>query len=188
MIKVLRLYARREGHTNVPLSHEEGRVRLGAWLSKQWSEHQAGRLSSARTLALEAAGVVWDGPAPPASGAVGPRYLNERKWDVSLEFDRVTKLAAQRGHTRPFDAAPLAAYEPDWRPYDAEHDPHARASRHRRRSNAPPPDERESTQPAPFPLWGAPRVRGLPAALGARLHAECTELAAERAQQRTGSA
>ena len=67
MAALLRQYAQREGHARVPLGHEESGVRLGAWLSRQWTEHMAGRLSQDRTWRLEKVGVDWGGAPPEAS-------------------------------------------------------------------------------------------------------------------------
>ena len=71
---LLRAFVEREGHANVPKSHEEDGERLGEWLSKQrqrwqargWSEEErkAKRLgtplSDEKVARLEAVGVAWD--------------------------------------------------------------------------------------------------------------------------------
>ena len=176
MVKLLQRYVHREEHARVPLGHVEGGVRLGAWVSKQWSEHQAGRLSNVRTHELEVSGVDWGGPPPEASGSVGPKYLNERKWD----YGRGAKLAAEMGIAHEFDPAPLAAYEPCWHTYDAERDQHSCATRGRRATNALLRADGEGAPPPPYPLFGAPRVKGIPPELGLRLERAKTELVAER--------
>jgi len=188
MLRHLREYSTVEGHANIPLGYElverdhagyevDGRcIRLGVWLSKQWTEWQGKRLSHARMVQLADAGVDWDGPAPPASGAVRPRQLNERKWDV----DRSAKLAAQ--HIRkPFDAS-KPAHEPAWSTYDAAKDPHAR--RWRREHGI---KTRPATAHPPLSIhqYGGKdkgdRSRGLPPQLGLRLQQAKVTLAAERA-------
>ena len=99
-LKLLKEYVAREGHALVPLEHEERGVRLGAWLSRQWSEFQAdtrgGYLSRNRKIRLEEAGVVFNGPAPPASGAVGPHSLNECAVATQTWHQLSTSLARVR--------------------------------------------------------------------------------------------
>ena len=69
---LLRAFVEREGHANVPKSHEEDGERLGQWLGTQrkrwrargWSEEErkaksASALSDEEVARLEAVGVVW---------------------------------------------------------------------------------------------------------------------------------
>jgi len=197
----LRDYSLREGHTNIPLGYEfvqkdslgnevDGqRIRLGVWLSKQWTEYQAKRLSNERTIRLANAGVNWDGPAPPADGLVGPRHLNERKWDTNRE-----EVIAQQNPRRPFDARAPPAHQ-RYLEYDAEADPHTRRWRRehgvtqRPRSAAMTAAERlRASKGAPRSIEayvsGAgfiERPRGLPPELGERLQKAKHALQAERA-------
>ena len=188
MLRHLRNYAAREGHTNVPLAYEfvekdslgnevDGRrIRLGVWLSKQWTEWQAKRLSHERTVRLSQAGVDWDGPAPPADGVIGPQYLNERKWDV----DREEQLAA-RNPRRPFDAWPAPAHQQIVE-YDAERDPHTVRWR---REHGIKPRSRSAGPPIMIEQYGGSsagiRARGLPPELGMKLLKARQLLVAERA-------
>ena len=70
--QLLRAFVEREGHANVPKSHEEDGEKLGKWLSNQrqrWQargmseeERKAKRapLSDEEVARLEAVGVAWD--------------------------------------------------------------------------------------------------------------------------------
>jgi hypothetical protein len=176
-LHLLRRYVQREGHARVPLEHIEQSKRLGAWLSQQWAHHQAKRLSHERTVRLQDAGVDWSGPAPPASGVIGPKYLNERKWDAN----RAEHLAALRGVPRAFDSSPKPASEPHWPEYSADNDPHTRAWRERRRARAESNGfGYESAVSDPWLLPGSRRVKGLPSELGRRLQAAKEEIQSVR--------
>ena len=126
-LNLLKAYVLREGDANVPLEHEEQGVRLGAWLSRQWAEWSSttrgGYLSEARKIRLAEAGVVWNGPAPPAPGVVGPNYLNERKWDARRDWD----LASEGKKPREFDTTKPKREGDHWRSYSARDDPNMRA-------------------------------------------------------------
>jgi len=163
-LKLLKQYVLREGNALIPLEHVEDGVRLGVWLSKQWSQWsdnpRGGYLSHARKLRLADAGVDWAGPAPPASGLVGPKYLNERKWDEHRSFD----LAARQYHWKEFDAGKPACKGAHWEEYAADKDPHAAAWLRRQRSagrthegDAPP----STRKPDPYIPYGHPPVKGL---------------------------
>lgn len=186
-LKLLEAYVAREGNAMVPLEHEEEGVRLGVWLSKQWTEYQAsttgGYLSRGRKLRLEAAGVVFNGPAPPASGVVGAHTLNDRKWDK----DRSFQLASDHpGATRAFDTSKPAS-EVAWRPYSAETDRGAKRwlERQRRKGLAQQAETKEEY--VPLAIASMPPVRGLDKALAQRLakaNEEMTRENAKRAEQR----
>ena len=171
--RLLTTYSQREGHASVPLEHLEGGKRLGAWLSQQWGLCQAGRLSNDRMVQLEKAGVDWHGSPPPASGVVGPKYMNERKWDPQ----RSTQMAAAHGVPRAFDASPPPAGVTHWQEYDARRDPHAREYVRQREAAT------SATSAPPQDLWllpGRRRVKGLPEELGRRLQLAKEELEEER--------
>lgn len=53
-LETLMRYARREGHSAVPLSHREGRFSLGPWVHRRRIDHRRGRLRPDRIAALEA--------------------------------------------------------------------------------------------------------------------------------------
>ena len=60
---LLEQFKEREGHCNVPNSHEEDGIKLGTWLDWQRQVrkgNRGGNLSSERIERLEALGVVWD--------------------------------------------------------------------------------------------------------------------------------
>jgi superfamily II DNA or RNA helicase len=60
-ISAIRAFAEREGHTRVPVTHREGTLNLGLWVSTQRSKHRFGRLDPARVAELEAIpGWSWD--------------------------------------------------------------------------------------------------------------------------------
>ena len=168
----------REGHARVPLGHEEKGVRLGVWMSKQWTEFQGKYLSEARKVQLADAGVEWTGGPPPASGVVSSRHLNERKWDEG----RGAKLAAGSWKAREFDAGKPASEGKHWAEYDAECDPHTRQWLVRQRAHgrceasSPPPDE-------PYIPHGHPPVKGLDFQLATRLKLEATRLKMEHTQR-----
>jgi len=177
MAALLRQYAQREGHARVPLGHEESGVRLGVWLSRQWSEHMAGRLSQDRTWRLEKVGVDWGGAPPEASGSIGPRHLNERKWDDN----RAHVLAAQAGKSAEFDPTPRALAAGREPSYDAARDPHLCKLWARRE---PPPPKNAKEVAEPFPPFGVPRAKGLPPELGRRLLHAKGELERDRRERR----
>lgn len=170
-LEVLRRYVQREGHADVPLEHEEEGVRLGVWLSRQWAEYSSttrgGYLSEGRKIRLADAGVIWNGPAPPASGVIGPKYLNERKWDDRKDYD------AAANHCRPriFDVTKPASEGSHWRPYSAESDPHLSGWLQRQRTKGlthgsrawPKPTEERYIPP------NHPVIPGLDKALAKRL-------------------
>lgn len=170
-LKLLKRYVVREGNADVPLEHIEDGVRLGAWLSKQWSEWQAdprgGYLSFARKVRLADAGVNWAGPAPPASGVVGPKYLNERKWDEHRGFD----MAMRQYHWQEFDASTKASGGGHWQEYKADADPHMASWLRKQRAlgrthdgDAPPAPPAE-----PEIGYGHPPVKGLNMELARKL-------------------
>ena len=185
-LKVLKRYVAREGHALVPLEHEEDGVRLGMWLSKQWSEWQSdtrgGYLSRNRKLRLEEAGVVFNGPAPPASGAVGAHTLNERKWDTGRNFD----MASKKRHPTAWDTSTPASANGHWQPYSSEADPALGKwlARQRELRLAPPPPP----PPEPYiPLAIVPPVKGLPMGLAKKLAKARDELAQQKEIKRDGS-
>mmetsp|Transcript_30835 Transcript_30835/g.31347 ORF Transcript_30835/g.31347 Transcript_30835/m.31347 type:complete len:166 (+) Transcript_30835:348-845(+) len=53
-------YKEREGHCNVPQSHEEDGENLGTWLNKQRGLMNKGKLDTVKQKLLEDIGVVWD--------------------------------------------------------------------------------------------------------------------------------
>jgi len=196
MLRHLRDYHAREGHTNVPLEYEfvekdelgyevDGRrIRLGVWLSKQWTEWQAKRLAHQRTERLADAGVDWDGPAPPASGLVGPKYLNERKWDV----DREEHLATINPRLA-FDASTPAHQK--WIEYEAGRDPHTRRWRKEHGIVTTRPRSAGPHTRAPLTIeqcgsgpGAGVRARGVPPSLGLQLYEAARKLTAERAKSR----
>ena len=177
-MKLLKQYVLREGNALIPLEHVEDGVRLGVWLSKQWSQWsdnpRGGYLSHARKLRLADAGVDWAGPAPPASGLVGPKYLNERKWDAS-PFD----LAA-RHHGR--NSMRQACVKEPTGEYAADKDPHAAAWLRRRSAgrthegDAPP----STRKPDPYIPYGHPPVKGA--------HGACKAPSSSKRRQRDDAA
>eukprot|EP00980_Cylindrotheca_fusiformis_P021102 scaffold8100_cov122-Cylindrotheca_fusiformis.AAC.1 len=60
MFKLLLQYKDREGHTQVPRSHQEEGQNLGIWLIAQRAAKRRGALELDRQDRLEKAGVVWD--------------------------------------------------------------------------------------------------------------------------------
>ena len=194
MLRHLKDFSVREGHTNIPLGYEfverdergyevDGhRIRLGVWLSKQWSDWQAKRLSHDRTVQLRSAGVNWEGSAPPANGLVGPQHLNERKWDS----DRSARLAAEHLR-RPFDAS-KPVHDPAWAAYDAGSDPHLRRWRRDHEQTRARP--KSAHPPILIRQYGGShagnRARGLPPELGLRLQQAKADLEAERERAKQG--
>ena len=178
-LDVLRVYVAREGHALVPLAHEERGVRLGAWLSKQWSEFgsdaRGGYLSRNRRLRLEQAGVVFAGPAPPATGVVGSHALNERKWDGNRDYD----MAAKGWHPRAFDASKPANEGEHWRAYSTETDPAGRRWLERQRQKGLA--KRPAAPEKPYVPHGHPPVKGVyDTALANRLAKANEEMQKER--------
>lgn len=53
-LKLVKVFADREGHARVPQDHVERRVRLGVWVSSRRRDYSRGRLTPDRTRALEA--------------------------------------------------------------------------------------------------------------------------------------
>lgn len=203
-LNLLKAYVLREGHANVPLEHEEQGVRLGVWLSRQWAEWSSttrgGYLSEARKLRLADAGVVWNGPAPPASGVVGPNYLNERKWDARRDWD----LASKGKKPREFDATKPKREGDHWRPYSARQDPHVRAWLEKQKAKGLTHEEVEdetiadrtiklrdrtvilhsvAEREARYIPYGHPPVVGLNMDLAQRLKAAKAELDEDRARR-----
>jgi len=180
---LLKEYVAREGDALVPLEHEERGVRLGAWLSRQWCEWQSntrgGYLSANRKLRLEQAGVVFNGPAPPASGVVGPHTLNERKWDTD-DYN----TAAEHWRPRAFDTTKPAREGDHWQAYSAESDPVMKEWLERRRKKGLMPPAPKPKEPY-IPLAIVPPVKGLNMALAKRLEEAKKELEKERKGQRT---
>jgi superfamily II DNA or RNA helicase len=81
----LRAFAKREGHSRVPLQHREGDLALGAWAQTQRALHRKGSLAPERVAALEALpGWLW--------------RPYEDDWQVGLE--RIRTFAAREGHAR----------------------------------------------------------------------------------------
>ena len=193
-LKVLKKYVRREGHANVPLEYEERGVRLGVWLSRQWAEYSSttrgGYLSEARKIRLAEAGVVWGGPAPPASGVVGPEYLNERKWDDKRDYDcAAEQLQRQMGCRRvlrEFDASKPAVEGTHWRPYTADSDPHAKKWVERQRAKRLDHYEEEVPPEPRYIPYGHPPIPGLSTALATRLKAAKAQMDAEAQARRAG--
>ena len=144
MYTALKGYNAREGHGRVPWNHDEGGLRLGVWLSLQWTDQRAGRMSRAREIKLANAGVDWRAPPPPLRSTVSPDHENERKWDqgravVLAERHAARAIAAGRDvkpDVRPFDDR-IRAWDRHWQPYSAATDIHTAAWR--RRVMAPPP-------------------------------------------------
>ncbi|KAL1498792.1 hypothetical protein AB1Y20_014099 [Prymnesium parvum] len=137
MLCALRRFREREGHSRVAWAHEEHGVRLGVWLSQQWADQRAGRLSRARQTQLAGAGVVWDGAPPPVRSAVSDECHNERKWDA----ERAAVLAERNARrdesigravrdVRAFDEQ-VRIWERHWRPYSAACDVHTAPWRRR---------------------------------------------------------
>ena len=200
-LKILHEYVAREGNAMVPLEHEERGVRLGVWLSRQWSEWQSdtrgGYLSRNRRLQLERAGVNFQGPAPPASGVAGPQSLNERKWDVD-DYETIQGAGAavsdrpKYWHPRPFDATKPAGEGDHWRPYSAESDPALRHFLERRKANGLMAPEEKPKEPY-VPLALVPPVKGLgqgpqALALAQRLAKAKEDLERERGSRRASAA
>lgn len=198
-LRLLEEYVARVGNALVPLEHEERGVRLGVWLSKQWSEWQAdtrgGYLSNNRKLRLEKAGVVFNGPAPPASGVVGPHSLNERKWDVS-DYETIQGAGAavsdkpKYWHPRIFDSSKPASEGDHWREYSADSDPALRKFLERRKAKGLMPAEEPPKEPY-VPLALVPPVKGLgqgpqALALAQRLAKAKADLEKERSSRRGG--
>ena len=195
MLRHLIHYVEREGHARVPLNYEfkqldehgyevDGRcIRLGVWLSKQWAEWQAGRLSHNRAERLAAVGVDWYGSAPPATGAVGSHHMNERKWDP----DQSTRLAMQHVR-RPFDTS-KPAEQPHWAEYDATRDPHTRRWRKQHGVSA---TQAVQHPPRLIQQYGSGngtgmRTRGLPPELGVRLQHAHHQLMIDRRAMKPSS-
>ena len=55
---LLAAFREREGHCNVPVTHDEQGVKLGNWLRDQRTAHKKGTLDAARRSRLEELGVV----------------------------------------------------------------------------------------------------------------------------------
>jgi superfamily II DNA or RNA helicase len=84
-LAALRVFAAREGHARVPVTHVEGGLHLGRWVHGRRVKHKAGRLDLARTAELEAIpGWTWDPFAD--------------DWAAHLAALRV--FAAREGHAR----------------------------------------------------------------------------------------
>ena len=191
-LQLLKEYVAREGNALVPLEHEERGVRLGTWLSNQWSQWQSdtrgGYLSLRRKLRLEEAGVVFNGPAPPASGVVGEHSLNERKWDVD-DYTTIQGAGAaindrpQYWHPKVFDASRPKAEGDHWRPYSADADPALRPFLERRRQKGLMPPELPPKEPY-VPLAIVPPVKGLNLTLANKLAKAKEDLEKERAKKR----
>jgi hypothetical protein len=59
-IRALAMFTAREGHANVLNSHNEGKFRLGNWLSTQRQKYAKCKLTDAQISALEHCGVTWN--------------------------------------------------------------------------------------------------------------------------------
>ena len=57
---LLEQFQEREGHTNVPIHHEEDGAKLGTWLNTQRQNFKKGWLDESYEQRLEAAGISWD--------------------------------------------------------------------------------------------------------------------------------
>jgi len=79
---LLARYKEREGHANVPVSHEEDGIKLGSWLSNQRTDFRTGKLGPDRQERLESLGVLWD-PI-------------ETRWERN--FDLLVAYHAREGH------------------------------------------------------------------------------------------
>ena len=75
-------FMKREGHCNVPTSHEQGDIKLGKWVSTQRLEYK--ELSRDKITRLNSLGFVWDSLA--------------EKWDKC--FSCLKEYAKKHGHTR----------------------------------------------------------------------------------------
>lgn len=87
-LKLLRAFAKKEGHTNVPVDYAEDGMKLGQWTRLRRSEHQ--KLSAERRELLEAL----------------PGWFWGRKADYvwNQKFDLLKKFVDREGHARvPFD-------------------------------------------------------------------------------------
>ena len=57
---LLKKYKKREGHSNVPKTHEEDGVKLGKWISRQRQLYKKGKLDVSYQHCLENLGMSWD--------------------------------------------------------------------------------------------------------------------------------
>jgi hypothetical protein len=57
---LLEQYKKREGHCNVPHSHEEDGMKLGSWVNKQRGNYKKGKLEESYQRRLENLGMSWD--------------------------------------------------------------------------------------------------------------------------------
>ena len=80
---LLARYKEREGHANVPVSHEEDGIKLGSWLSNQRTDFKTGKLGPERQERLESLGVLWD-PI-------------ETRWERNFEL--LVAYHSREGHT-----------------------------------------------------------------------------------------
>ncbi len=78
----LELFRKREGHSHVPTSYEQGGIKLGRWVSTQRVEYK--QLSSERISRLNSLGFVWDTLA--------------NQWDES--YNALKNFVRKNGHTR----------------------------------------------------------------------------------------
>ena len=146
-LTALKGFCAREGHARVPWNHSERGIRLGAWLSAQWAEQRAGRLSQERQVRLADAGVVWDGPQPPIRAIISSEYYNDRKWDSNRDSTLAERRGIEGMHLT------VCAWERHWNPYSAATDVHATAWRKlataprqpRPKTASPPEPPRRST-------------------------------------------
>ena len=75
-------YHEREGHCNIPVSHQEEGINLGQWLQRQRKMFKKGKLDESRRQRLEDLDVVWD--------------LLADKWDQ--HFDLLVRYHEREGH------------------------------------------------------------------------------------------
>jgi hypothetical protein len=78
----LELFRKREGHSHVPTSYEQGGIKLGRWVSTQRVEFK--QLSSEQISRLNSLGFVWDTLA--------------NQWDES--YNALKNFVRKNGHTR----------------------------------------------------------------------------------------
>jgi superfamily II DNA or RNA helicase len=78
----LELFRKREGHSHVPTSYEQGGIKLGRWVSTQRVEFK--QLSSEQISRLNSLGFVWDTLA--------------NQWDES--YNALKNFVKKNGHTR----------------------------------------------------------------------------------------
>ena len=86
--KLLEQFAKREGHCDVPRSHEEDGKLLGQWLAAQRSIRKKGTLEKSRQERLEELGVIWN----------LQETRNNRKW--MHKYNLLAKFKEREGHCK----------------------------------------------------------------------------------------